>query len=179
MRRRPPWTLVPLAAAGAAVVIAAPLARDVAQEAEITTGNPAIASLPAIGAGDESPPTTFRGGQGQAVDEGQDGTPASDPAPSTTIAAPGPNPLPGSGPAITPPGWISERESHDDYSAVNPAGYYGRWQFSRSTWDATATGAHRTDLVGVRPDLASPADQDAMAAALWDGGAGCSNWAAC
>ncbi len=49
----------------------------------------------------------------------------------------------------------------------------GRYSFSQSTWDATARHIGRGDLVGVKPQNASPADQDAMALALhgWQGGA--------
>jgi hypothetical protein len=59
------------------------------------------------------------------------------------------------------------------YTAVNPAGYYGAYQFAISTWDNTARYAGRPDLVGVRPDRAAPGDQDAMATALyrWQGSA--------
>jgi transglycosylase-like protein len=64
------------------------------------------------------------------------------------------------------------RESHGDYSVVNPAGpWYGAYQFSQSTWDSVANHAGRVDLIGVRPNTASVADQDAMAWALyqWQG----------
>lgn len=49
----------------------------------------------------------------------------------------------------------------------------GAYQFSQSTWDATAEHAGRSDLIGVRPDQASPADQDALALELyeWQGSA--------
>ena len=61
---------------------------------------------------------------------------------------------------------IKQCESGGNYRAVNAAGYYGAYQFSPSTWNSTANAAGRPDLVGVRPDNASPADQDAMAAKL-------------
>lgn len=67
---------------------------------------------------------------------------------------------------------VRHRESRGDYSVVNPAGpWYGAYQFSQSTWNATAAHAGRYDLVGVVPSTASPADQDAMAWALyqWQG----------
>jgi hypothetical protein len=78
-----------------------------------------------------------------------------------------------------PPCWVANRESHGDYSAVNPAGYYGKWQFSQSTWNSVARSVNRGDLAEVRPDQASPSDQDFLAMVLWDGGRGCSHWAAC
>lgn len=61
---------------------------------------------------------------------------------------------------------IKACESGGNYRAVNPAGYYGAYQFSTGTWDSTARSAGRNDLVGVRPDKASPNDQDAMAKQL-------------
>jgi len=67
---------------------------------------------------------------------------------------------------------VRHRESRGDYGVVNPAGpWYGAYQFSQSTWNATAAHAGRYDLVGVVPSTASPSDQDAMAWALyqWQG----------
>lgn len=63
-------------------------------------------------------------------------------------------------------------ESDGDYRAVSPSGKYrGAYQFDQPTWDGTAERAGRPDLVGVQPDHASPADQDAMAVTLlhWRG----------
>lgn len=51
-------------------------------------------------------------------------------------------------------------ESTNNYKAINPAGYFGRWQFNQVTWDSNAAAMGRDDLVGVRPDKASPKDQD-------------------
>jgi uncharacterized protein YabE (DUF348 family) len=53
-------------------------------------------------------------------------------------------------------------ETHDNYQANTGNGYYGAYQFLISTWDRIAPRAGRSDLVGVRPDLAAPADQDLM-----------------
>jgi hypothetical protein len=83
-----------------------------------------------------------------------------------------------------PPCWVQARESGGRPDAVNASGCggrgcFGRWQFDPRTWDATAARAGRPDLIGVRPDHASAADQDLLAAVLWDGGHGCSHWAAC
>jgi hypothetical protein len=59
-------------------------------------------------------------------------------------------------------------ESGGDYSIVSPDGlYHGAWQFLPSTWNAVAGGMGRSDLVGVLPSQAAPADQDAVAHALW------------
>jgi hypothetical protein len=53
-------------------------------------------------------------------------------------------------------------ESGGDYTAVNPAGYYGAYQFDQSTWDAYAPSGYQ----GVNPAEAPPAVQDATAAAV-------------
>jgi hypothetical protein len=52
-------------------------------------------------------------------------------------------------------------ESGGDYTAVNPAGYYGAYQFDQSTWDAYAPEGYQ----GVNPAEAPPAVQDAAYAA--------------
>ncbi|MGQ0826228.1 MAG: transglycosylase family protein [Actinomycetota bacterium] len=64
-----------------------------------------------------------------------------------------------------------ERESRGDYGAVNPAGYYGAYQFAPTTWDVTANRAGRIDLVGVLASRAGPYDQDELAWVLyqWQG----------
>ncbi len=59
-------------------------------------------------------------------------------------------------------------ESGGNYRIVSPDGlYYGAWQFAIGTWNAVAARMGRDDLVGVLPSQASPADQDAVAHALW------------
>lgn len=66
--------------------------------------------------------------------------------------------------------WAALRqcESGNNYSIVSSNGrYHGAYQFGIATWDGTARSAGRADLVGVAPSVASPADQDAMAYALW------------
>ena len=51
------------------------------------------------------------------------------------------------------------------------AGYYGAYQFSQPTWDVAASHAGMPQLIGVRPDTASPWDQDQLAWVLyqWQG----------
>jgi len=53
-------------------------------------------------------------------------------------------------------------ESGGSYTAVNPAGYYGAYQFDQSTWDAYAPSGYQ----GVNPAEAPPAVQDATAASV-------------
>ena len=67
-----------------------------------------------------------------------------------------------------------ESDRAGGYRAVNPSGTYrGAYQFSRSTWDNTARHVGRSDLVGVDPAAAAPADQDFLAFHLyqWQGAA--------
>ncbi|MCU0267617.1 MAG: transglycosylase family protein [Acidimicrobiales bacterium] len=79
-----------------------------------------------------------------------------------------------------PNGYLScvvNRESRGNYGAVNSSsGAGGAYQFMPSTWNNTAAHAGRSDLIGVHPSQASPADQDAMAAALYQW-QGASPWA--
>jgi hypothetical protein len=89
---------------------------------------------------------------------------------------------PSSGTCVLPD-YICRRESGGNPNAVNPTGCggrgcYGKYQFDPRTWDAAASRAGRPDLVGNAAG-ASEADQDEVAAHLWNGGAGCSHWAAC
>jgi hypothetical protein len=76
--------------------------------------------------------------------------------------------------------YICERESRGNYGAVNPSsGAGGKYQFMPGTWNATAQAMGRPDLVGVPPQSANPADQDAMARYLWNTPGGCRHWSAC
>ena len=72
-------------------------------------------------------------------------------------------------PGTDPSQWAALRdcESGGDYSITNPSGKYrGAYQFDRSTWDSVAS-RHASALVGIDPAAASPAEQDAMAMALY------------
>jgi hypothetical protein len=70
---------------------------------------------------------------------------------------------------------ISWRESRDSYRSRNHVAF-GRWQFTRQSWDVTAARAGRLELVGVRPDRATPRSQDAMYYAAWSHGNGFFYW---
>ncbi len=66
-------------------------------------------------------------------------------------------------------GWAALRrcESGGNYRAISANGTYrGAYQFSRSTWNSVAS-RNLPHLVGVDPAAAAPADQDAMALALF------------
>ena len=59
-------------------------------------------------------------------------------------------------------------ESRNDYGAVDRTGtYMGAYQIYQGGWDAIAAAIGRPDLVGVPPNLASPADQDAVALEMY------------
>jgi peptidoglycan hydrolase CwlO-like protein len=62
-----------------------------------------------------------------------------------------------------------QAESSGNYDAISPSGtYMGAFQFSQSTWDEAADMAGMPQLVGVPPNEASAADQNALAIALYD-----------
>jgi peptidoglycan hydrolase CwlO-like protein len=63
---------------------------------------------------------------------------------------------------------VVQAESGGNYGAVSPNGLYmGAFQFSQATWNYAAQAAGLPGLVGVPPNLASKADQDTVAVALY------------
>jgi len=64
---------------------------------------------------------------------------------------------------------VRNRESGGNYGVYNSggSGAAGAYQFLPGTWNSIAASSGRGDLVGVDPAQASPADQDAMAQALY------------
>jgi soluble lytic murein transglycosylase-like protein len=64
---------------------------------------------------------------------------------------------------------VKQRESGGNYAIHNTggSGASGAYQFMPSTWNSIARSVGRNDLVGVDPAAASPSDQDALAAALY------------
>lgn len=78
-------------------------------------------------------------------------------------------------PATWVHGWITDAmlwelrqcESTNNYQVNTGNGFFGAVQWLRHTWDSAAAGAGRDDLVGVRPDLVAPADQDYVTKYWW------------
>jgi hypothetical protein len=64
---------------------------------------------------------------------------------------------------------VRQRESGGNYSVYNAggSGAAGAYQFMPGTWNSIAASSGRGDLVGLDPAQAAPADQDAMAQALY------------
>lgn len=64
---------------------------------------------------------------------------------------------------------VRQRESGGNYGIYNSggSGAAGAYQFMPGTWNSIAASSGRGDLVGVDPAQAAPADQDAMAQALY------------
>ena len=83
--------------------------------------------------------------------------------PPTTVAPAPPPPIVSSSDAAFL-ACVRSRESGGNYAIVDSSGQYmGAYQFSQSTWDGIASRSGRSALVGVHPNNASPADQDAIA----------------
>lgn len=72
---------------------------------------------------------------------------------------------------------IVRRESGGNYGIVSSNGlYFGAYQFSRSTGDATARMMGRPDLVGRTVNTWTRAEQDEAFWTLWNNGAGRGHW---
>jgi hypothetical protein len=79
-------------------------------------------------------------------------------AATTTTTAPTTSESSGSAVASS----TAQCESGGSYTAVNPAGYYGAYQFDQGTWDAYAPSGYQ----GENPAEAPPAVQDQTAASV-------------
>jgi hypothetical protein len=61
------------------------------------------------------------------------------------------------------------RESRGDYTVSDPTGtFHGAYQIYQGGWDSVAGSMGRDDLVGVKPNMAAPSDQDSVAQAMFD-----------
>ena len=89
-------------------------------------------------------------------------------------------PVPELPPGPEPSEWEALRqcESNGNYAISSSSGKYrGAYQFDRTTWNSVAE-RHAPHLVGVDPAAAAPADQDALALALYSE-RGASPWPHC
>ncbi len=102
------------------------------------------------------------------------------PAPTTVAStasapiAPTAAPVPAGDPNLPDPALnpflqcVVQAESGGNYGAVSPNGLYmGAFQFSQATWNSAAAAAGLGSLVGVPPNLATKAEQDTVAVALY------------
>ncbi len=148
----------------AAAVAQQAAARDAAAAAAVRAAQAAARTVAA------------RSAAGPGAAAGAPGTVPTTVAPVAT--APGgnsaPPAVPPSGTATTDPALnpflqcVVQAESGGDYGAVSPNGLYmGAFQFSQPTWNTAAVAAGLPGLVGVPPNLASKADQDTVAVALY------------
>lgn len=123
-----------------------------------------------------APPTTAAPTTAPATTAAPTTAPPTTAAPVTDPPTTEPQPEPDTTqpePAQTEPSaeqWHELRmcESSNNYTVVSANGrYFGAYQFGIRTWDDLAARLGWTHLIGVRPNEASAADQDAMALALW------------
>jgi peptidoglycan hydrolase CwlO-like protein len=64
---------------------------------------------------------------------------------------------------------VLQVESGGNYAAVSPGGtYMGGFQFSQPTWNEAAQLAGMPQLINVHPNVATPAEQNDLAIALYD-----------
>jgi peptidoglycan hydrolase CwlO-like protein len=88
---------------------------------------------------------------------------------TVTVVTAAPTAVSGPDPALNPYlQCVVQAESGGNYGAVSPNGLYmGAFQFSQATWNMAAEAAGLSNLVGVRPNTASRAEQDDVAIALY------------
>ncbi len=100
-------------------------------------------------------------------------------APTATVPGPAPSTSGNPYPSLSDPSLnaflscVVQAESGGNYSIVSPNGLYmGAFQFSQPTWNSAAQAAGLGLLVGVPPNVATRAEQDTVAVALFalDGG---------
>lgn len=148
---------------------------DTADRSEtVSQPNPTIPPAPAEPTA--SPPTPSPSPPAPTTPPPPGPTAAASPAPTETTA---PAPAPPTEPTAAQWATLRQCEAWGNYAVVSGNGkYFGAYQFSQGTWDNIARASGRSDLVGVRPSDASPADQDALALSLWRT-SGWSSWPSC
>lgn len=105
-------------------------------------------------------------------------TPEETPTPTPTSSEPTPTAGPGpTGTLADQMAALRECESSGNYSINTGNGFYGAYQFAADTWVRLAN-QYYPHLAGMLPHEASPADQDAMAMALYNE-QGWSPWPGC
>jgi hypothetical protein len=145
------------------------LAAAVAQQAASQAAAAAAAVAAAQRAAASQAPVTRSSGSSATSSTATQGTAGAASGSTTTGAAPV-----GTSTDVADPSLNSflqcvvQAESGGNYGAVSPNGLYmGAFQFSQSTWNSAAAAAGLSGLVGVAPNTASKADQDAVAVALY------------
>jgi hypothetical protein len=179
---RRPGTPAALPASPSTTLIAAPTTFESDVPEPTTVAKPATSAPASTSPVTASAPTTSPATTAVPPTEPAPVTEPPVPEPTTTTApevtTPPPTEVSGH---PTPEQWAQLRqcEASGSYTIVNPSGkYHGAYQFGVATWDGLAASIGRTDLVGVLPSQASPADQDALALELWNR-RGSSPWPHC
>jgi Transglycosylase-like domain len=157
----------------AVAVAAAQAAQAAAAQAAIQQAKAAAATRAAAAA---HAPSSTVGTEGSGTSQNSTtSTSAAAPVTATASGSAPAGPAAGSGggatsdPALNPFLQCAlQAESGGNYSAVSPNGVYmGGFQFSQATWNGAAQLAGLPGLIGVPPNLASKADQDTLAVALY------------
>ena len=175
--RRPATPLSP-----STTLIAAPTTFESGDGGPRTTARPATSAPASTSPAPTSAPTTSPATTAAPPTEP---APVTDPPatkPTTTTAPEATTPPPtevSSSPTAEQWAQLRHCEASGSYTIVNPSGkYHGAYQFGVATWNGLAASMGRSDLVGVLPSQASPADQDALALELWNR-RGSSPWPHC
>ncbi len=147
---------VAVAQQAAAQAAAAAAAIAAAQRAAAQSSAAAAASGAASSAASSPGPTSA---------PGQTTSGATGSAPATPGAGGGATSDPALNPFLQ---CVVQAESGGNYAAVSPNGLYmGAFQFSQPTWNVAAQAAGLPGLIGMPPNVATKADQDTLAVALY------------
>jgi peptidoglycan hydrolase CwlO-like protein len=148
-------------AAQAAAAAAAISAARRAAQASASAGSGSSAS----GSGSGSSSSSGTGSSSGPAGAPAQGSSSTGSAPSTPGAGGGATTDPALNPFLT---CVVQAESGGNYGAVSPNGLYmGAFQFSQPTWNVAAQDAGLPALIGMPPNVATKADQDTLAVALY------------